>query len=665
MKFSIIIPAHNEEHRLPVVLEAFSSLFAKEMGDEAEIIVVVNGSSDETNTVAEAIAAKHSNIKVIDEPRKIGKGGAVILGAKNACGEYIGFVDADGATSADEFFRLYERAHNTDGVIASRWLRESDVSIPQKGLRLFSSRIFNLLIRTVLGLKYKDTQCGAKIFKAEAWHKILPSIGITRFAFDVDLLFQLKRNSYQISEEPTTWCDVEGSKVNVLSSSFDMFSAVIRMRLLYSPFRIIVRWYERFLAKAVEFLRRDELFCHASMLFMASITTHICNISYQMIVSRALSEADYALLATFLSLLAIITRPLGTLSSATTHYTSLLLREGRSGAVRRLAGKWLVIAGLPSLVVGFVCILFARQISAYFHLDRIAPVVVTAAAIPALFLLPVVAGILRGMQRFGWTAWAAIAGAAGRFTVGAGLVLLLVPACGWALLGHTVGIYLTLLVSVVALYFVMPRHDSDNQPLPSLRLYLIQCFFIQFSLALLLTGDVVFVKHFLPDETNFAYAATLGRMVVFLTGAITAAMFPKVSSSGAFTLEHRRIYLRGLAYTSFFIIASLVACFAFPALLHRFLFRVTEASSEMLWQTRWMAVVMGLSTLLGINISLLLAQRRFKAASVVCITAMLYFGGVQVFHESSFSIIIVSGVCNLIALLCTTGFILTQKTTDE
>ncbi|VGO12274.1 Polyprenol monophosphomannose synthase [Pontiella desulfatans] len=664
MKFSIVIPAHNEEQRLPPVLDAYAQFFAHELGEEAEIILVANGCTDATAVVAKDIARNHSNIRVIDEPNRIGKGGAVILGAKAAVGDYIGFVDADGATSPEEFFRLYTIAAGKDGVIASRWMKGADVVIPQRAMRLLSSRTFNWITRILLGLKYKDTQCGAKIFKAEAWNAILPNIGTTRFAFDVDILYQLKRHNYTVAEEPTVWRDIEGSKVRFFNSSLDMFLAIVRMRLLYSPLKFTVRLYDQFLARIVEFLRRDSLFCHAMMLFMASMVANVCNVAFQMVVVRALSPVDYALLATFLSLFAIVSRPLGTLATATTHYTSLLLKEGRSGTVKRLVRKWMLIAGVPSILSAAVCILFARQIAALFDLERIAPVVVSAAALPALFLTPVVGGTLRGMQQFGWSAVASVAGAIGRVAIGAALVLLLFPACGWALVGHVGGAYINLLITMVVLLLLVVRFPADSKKLPSFRLYLFQCFFIQFGMALLMNGDVVFVKHFLPAETDFAKAATLGRMVVFLTASVTMAMFPKVSSSGEFTKEHRRIYLRGVAYTSFFLTGSFLFCVFFPRFLLGFLFRVLEPSPDLIAQTRWMAVVMGISVLLGINSSLLLAQRRFKAAAIVVVSALLYYGGVQLFHGNSFEIIAVAGGANMLGLVVTTWFILKQKTED-
>lgn len=656
MKLSIVIPAHNEEHRLPPVLRRYAEYFSQALENGFEIIVVVNGSTDNTVGVAREIAKEYSQIKVIEETGRIGKGGAVILGAKAARGEWVGFVDADGATAAEEFDRICHCALGADGVIASRWKRGAQVNIPQRGLRLLSSRLFNGLIRLTLGLRYEDTQCGAKIFKAKAWKTILPSIGTSRFAFDVDLLFQLQRHGFQIKEEPTVWNDVEGSKVRVFNTSIEMFLAVVRMRLLYSPLKFSVRWYDRLLAKPVEFFLRDDLFRHTSLLFFASIVTAFGNIGFQMIAGRTLPAAEYTLLATFLALFAMLARPLGTLSTGINHYASLLVKEGRPEVIPRLLAKWVLLAGGVSGVLSLVCILFARPIASFFHLERVAPVIVSAAALPAIFIAPVLGGTLQGLQRFLWTSVGSILNAFGRVLFGGLFMTLLFPACGWALAGHVGGMYLAVLVSAIALLPLFKLRKSGGGTVPSMRLYLLQCFFIQAGVAVLMTGDVVMVKHFLPDNTDFAYAATLGRMVAFMAAAVAMAMFPKVSSAGgALTREHRKIYLRSQLYTTGLVGASLFACMLFPEFLLRFLFKIMQPSAEMIGYTRWMAIVMAIATLLNINVFLLMAQRRFRLLSIAVASALLYLAGVYLYHGSAYHIIAFAGIANLLALVVTTA----------
>lgn len=660
MKLSIVIPAYNEEHRLPPVLEAYASFFLEKMGSDVEIILVANGCADNTVFVAESIAQKYANIRVIDEPRQIGKGGAVILGVKQAFGETIGFVDADGATSPEEFFRLYNRAIGKDGVIASRWMKGADVSVPQKAIRLLSSRLFNWVTRLLLGLKFNDTQCGAKIFKGKAWRAILPNIGITRFAFDVDLLFQLKRHGYVVVEEPTVWKDVEGSTVHFFHSSAEMFFAVIRMRLLFSPFKFAVRWYERSVSGLMEFLLKDKLFRHTILLFSASLITMACNMGFQMVVGRALPDPEYALLATFLALFAIVQRPLGTLSTGLNHYVSLMLKDGNEGLIFRLLRKWSILTAVFSVLLGAVCLFFARPIAQYLHLERVAPIVVCALALPGIFVSPVLGGALRGMQRFAGASLATIFGALARVGSATCLVWFVYAAAGWALLGHVTGMYVSLLVTAAVLLAVLPKTRSDGC-LPKLRFYMAQSFFVQLALAVLMVGDVVFVKHFLPAETNFAKAATLGRLVAFMAVSVAGALFPKVSSSGEFTCEHRSLYLRAQLYTLGFISLSLAICLLFPELLLNFLFGINLPSETLVRLTRGMALAMAPATLLNVNVNLLLAQRRFPVLFGVVVSAVIYIVGVHFLHASAMNVIWWCGLTNLAALAWTTIGILKKK----
>ena len=659
MKLSVIIPAYNEESRLPPTLKEFARYFADELEGECELIVAVNGSTDRTADVARELAATYPLIRVLEDTRPIGKGGAVLLGAREAKGDWIGYVDADGATSPEELGRLFTRIDETDGIIASRWMKESRISIKQKGLRLLSSRIFNGLIRVVLGLKYQDTQCGAKIFSRKAWEAILPDVGTTRFAFDVDLLFQLKRNGFTIREEPTVWNDVEGSKVRLMQSSFDMFCAVMRMRLIYSPFRFLVRLYERFLAKGAEFLLRDDLFRHTALLLFATVATMIGNVGYQMVVGRALSKQEYTLLATFLALFAIVNRPLSTVSTGLSRYTSLLMQEGKEPVVGKLLRKWVSLVGVTALILAVICAAFADSIASFFHLNRTAPVVVSALALPAVFLGPVLDGVLQGLQRFNWLSSARIAGGVSRVAFGAIFVTFVYPACGWALAGHAASRYVFLLLRGLGLGGLLkPSRAPVMEAVPSMRLYLVRCFLIQVSIAVLMTADVVLVKRYLPEDTDFAYAGTLGRLVVFMATSVAVAMFPKVSSSGAFTSEQHRVYLRGLLYTGGLALCGMILCVAIPGMLLKFLFSIAEPTSQLVSQTRAMGLVMALASLLNINISLLLAQHRFRAASIVILSAAAYLIACHLHATSAIAIVTYAGAANLVSLIVTTCAIL-------
>ena len=240
MKLSIVIPAHNEEHRLPPMLEAYAGYFAEKYGNEVELIVVPNFCSDHTAEIARGIGMRYPQVRVIEELKRVGKGGAVMLGAKSAEGDLIGFVDADGATPPAAFDDLVQKISLDGCIIASRWMKGSDVSPKQPLSRRVASRCFNFLTRMLFGLRLTDTQCGAKLFRREMILPVLRNLGVTNWAFDVDMLFQAKRLGVSIREIPTVWHDVAGSKIEIGRSSVNMVVALVRLRMFYSPLRFMI-----------------------------------------------------------------------------------------------------------------------------------------------------------------------------------------------------------------------------------------------------------------------------------------------------------------------------------------------------------------------------------------------------------------------------------------
>ena len=231
MKLSIIVPAYNEEERIPPFIDVYTKYFFEKFGDDVEIIFVVNGSTDNTEKVVKECTQGMKQIEIIVEPGKIGKGGAIIRGMEAATGEVVGFADADASTQPPAFQDLVDRLNASDAgaVIASRWFKESCVFPKQTRLRRITSRIFNICVRTLFGLKIWDTQCGAKVLTNKAAKDIIPRLGVTKWAFDVDLLFQLRLTGYKVIEAPTVWHDVGGSKLHVGRASFEMFLAICRL----------------------------------------------------------------------------------------------------------------------------------------------------------------------------------------------------------------------------------------------------------------------------------------------------------------------------------------------------------------------------------------------------------------------------------------------------
>lgn len=250
-KLAIIIPTHNEEKRIAKKLDSylpyFSRLVSKGLLQNVKVIVVINASTDKTRQIVEIY--KEKNLEII-EFVKGGKGFAVIEGFKHALKshyDYIGFVDADMATTPEEFYRLFYNILNYDGVIANRYLKGATLIPRNTFARIWASRLYNFFIRSVLFIPFSDTQCGAKIFKRKAIEKIVHKIGMTSWAFDIEILYLLNKFGFKIRQIPTVWSNEDYSTINFWQSGPWMALAVIRLRILNSPFRRMVRIYDRFI----------------------------------------------------------------------------------------------------------------------------------------------------------------------------------------------------------------------------------------------------------------------------------------------------------------------------------------------------------------------------------------------------------------------------------
>jgi glycosyltransferase involved in cell wall biosynthesis len=232
----LLIPAYNEERRIEPVLRDYAQFFQKNYSGKFQLVVVLNGCTDNTLVVVQKVAAEFPAVRALEFKEPIGKGGALIEGLKLAAQEdLIGYVDADGATPPHAFLELVKKMSEADCVVGSRWLPDSLIHQAQAGSRRFASRAFHLIVQVLFRLNIHDTQCGAKVMKREVVEKIHPFLRIADMAFDINLLVAIKRAGFRIREVPTEWTDKAGSKVALASSSLTMFLSVVRVRLIYWP----------------------------------------------------------------------------------------------------------------------------------------------------------------------------------------------------------------------------------------------------------------------------------------------------------------------------------------------------------------------------------------------------------------------------------------------
>lgn len=213
---SIIIPAYNEEKRLPATLTTVKAYLAATSWEFTEIVVVDDGSRDGT-----AQLACEAGVRVLQNPGNRGKGYSVRHGMLEAQGDWLLFSDADLSTPIEEIEKLWRAVGNehADAAIGSRDLDRSLIGVRQPLFREMGGRFFNLVIRFITGLPFHDTQCGFKLFEAAAGREIFRRQRVERFGFDVEVLYIAQHLGYRTLEIPVRWNDVAGTKVNMLGGA--------------------------------------------------------------------------------------------------------------------------------------------------------------------------------------------------------------------------------------------------------------------------------------------------------------------------------------------------------------------------------------------------------------------------------------------------------------
>jgi glycosyltransferase involved in cell wall biosynthesis len=232
ISLSIVIPAYNEEQRLPATLDRVFEYLRGKSWDFTEVLVVDDGSRDGTAAVAEEARRARPEIRVLKNPGNRGKGYAVRHGMLEAKGEWVLFSDADLSAPIEELDKLLEAAREQGAsvVIGSRALDRSLIAIHQSYFRETAGRIFNLMMRALTGLPFKDTQCGFKLFERRAAQEIFSRQKLERFGFDAEVLFIARLRGFHTVEIPVRWSHSEGTKVSMFRDSANMFLDLLRVR---------------------------------------------------------------------------------------------------------------------------------------------------------------------------------------------------------------------------------------------------------------------------------------------------------------------------------------------------------------------------------------------------------------------------------------------------
>jgi len=231
---SVVIPAYNEEHRLPATLDELRRFMAQPSSawKIAEVIVVNDGSSDATVACVEERQKTWRELHLLSLPQNQGKGAAVHAGFRAATQPWILMADADMATPWEELKKLVAASTDADLVMGSRALPQSEIVVRQHWLRQSMGKTFNRILRALVGLPFRDTQCGFKLIHNGDFFRahILPRLQVQRFSWDVELVILLMHAHKKIFEVPVRWHHREESHVHIVRDSLEMLWSVWKLK---------------------------------------------------------------------------------------------------------------------------------------------------------------------------------------------------------------------------------------------------------------------------------------------------------------------------------------------------------------------------------------------------------------------------------------------------
>lgn len=230
--YSIIIPAYNEAERIGASLDRILGYIAESRWS-AEIIVVNDGSRDNTSQVVQEYSRRNPIIRVLENPGNRGKGYSVRNGMLNASGQVLLFTDADLSSPIEEANKLFAvvESGQADVAIGSRYLQSELQTRKQPLHRRMLGRAFNGALRMILGLSYVDTQCGFKAFNRKAVTTIFPNMKIERWGFDPEILFLARRYGLRVAEVAVSWAHDHRSKISPMRDGTRMLGELLRIRM--------------------------------------------------------------------------------------------------------------------------------------------------------------------------------------------------------------------------------------------------------------------------------------------------------------------------------------------------------------------------------------------------------------------------------------------------
>jgi hypothetical protein len=322
------------------------------------------------------------------------------------------------------------------------------------------------------------------------------------------------------------------------------------------------------------------------------------------------------------------------------------------GDVRVLLRQWfgyLSLLAVPIVLAGF---LFTSQLAGFLHLDRMPLVILTCCCMAVSFYKFPVIGALHGLQEFTKLAVAVQSWGVLRLALGAGLVLWVSRSAAAGKGGQLIAYLMSIMLGLFFLSGVLRGRRPGAKRVRGVRRYVARSFFVLAGFAVLMTGDVVLVRHYLPEQAGaYAWASTIGRSAIFFAQPIAIAMFPKVTSAGSASASSRHTLLKAVLYSCLCIGALVLVLSLIPQVVLWIMFGVTDPAAETLTLVRHVLWAMSPLGLVFLLMNFELAQHRFRSTIPVMVGALAFVGGVALFHRSVSDVVACLAVVSSLTLV--------------
>lgn len=390
---------------------------------------------------------------------------------------------------------------------------------------------------------------------------------------------------------------------------------------------------------------------HGFLLVVLNGVANVANVAFHMVMGRLLVSAEYGVLAALLNLMLVLSTPLEALRNAMAHFAARAHRLEDLAMARAIARRWSWRIGLLAAPLAGFLWLARERFAEFFHLADSRPFAAVALFLPSFMLLPVLTGVLQGLQRFWWFGAALHGVSFLRLGLGWLFVLALSATAYYAVLAQGLAMSAGVLLAGYAVWHVT-RGGSRAEAPRGIGPYFLKSMLMLAGYGVLMNSDVMLVRHFHPEAAGeFAWAATIGRSVVFLPMPVAMAMFPKVISAGGTSRSSRITLLKALLMVLAMIGVGVAFSLAWPWIPLLILYGVRDPSPELQHLVRMVMLAMCPLGLAYMLLSFEMAQHRFRTIPWLIGLAAAYIGGAFLHHRTVLSIVFVLGATATAAAL--------------